>query len=96
MRPWIELPGLHLCAQLVCNSLFKSEGIEHTLATAFDKETLLFGSSAGREESDVNKTAVLVTSDDDQQSILLSNYNRERKSDGQSCKPIHLRPTKGY
>ena len=76
LRPWIELPGLHLCAQLICNSLFKSEGIERALCTAFDSRTLLFGPPVS-EEPDANKTAVIATGDEEQQPVLLTNYNRE-------------------
>ena len=77
LRPWIELPGAHICVQLACRSLFKSEGIDHALSTAFDKRTLLFGPLTGRDKSDMNKTAVVATADEDQQPTLLASYNRE-------------------
>lgn len=76
LRPWIELPGIHLCAQLVCNYLFKSEDVEHALHTVFGDRTLLFGPS-NSTESDSNKIAVVATCDEDEQPVLLTNYNRE-------------------
>ena len=68
LRPWIELPGDYLCAQLICKSLVKSEGIQSALCTAFDGRTLLFGPPSGHE-SDINKTAVTAVGDEDQKSV---------------------------
>ena len=76
LRPWIKLPGLHLCAQLICKSLFKSEGIDRALCAAFDSRTLLFGPPT-TEEPEVNKIGVIATGDEEEQPVLLANYNRE-------------------
>lgn len=99
-RPWLELPGLHLCAQLFCKFLFKSEGIEGALRNFFDGRTLLFGPDRGGVAQS-NKIAVVATGDEREQPVLLTSYNRqwrakdeERKCQGRKLPKVSLELTR--
>jgi hypothetical protein len=61
---------------LFCNFLFKSEGIEGALRAAFGGGSNLFGPLVSTEP-ECNKVAVIATGEEEEQPVLLANYNRE-------------------
>ena len=76
-----------MVGQLQCNYLFKSDTLESALKEAFGEQLLLFGKS-GEKHSDSCKVAVLATGDADQRPFLLSNYNREWRTDDDESEPL--------
>ena len=77
LRPWVDSPGLHDVAYLFCKFLFRSEAIEHALKTVFEGgPSNLFGPT-GSTEPEANRVAVIATGDEEEQPVLMSNYNRE-------------------
>jgi hypothetical protein len=74
-------------AYLLCKSLFRSEGIEHALKTVFEGgPSNLFGPTSSIEP-EANRVAVIATGDEEEQPVLMSNYNREvfENDEGREC-----------
>jgi len=70
----------HLLGHLNCNFLFSSESINSALKEAFTDSLKLFGNVEGIAPTGC-KVAVVAIGDADQRPFLLSNYNREWRTD---------------
>jgi len=58
------------------NYLYKSEELDNALQDIFGEEETLFGCRAINKQAP-NKVAVVATGEEDDKSLLLTNYNRE-------------------
>jgi hypothetical protein len=70
------IPGGSASAQIMLNYLYKSEELDNALQDIFGEEETLFGCRAINKQAP-NKVAVVATGEEDDKSLLLTNYNRE-------------------
>jgi hypothetical protein len=88
LRPIWDIPGARAGARLICDYLYKSDGIEGALQAAFNEQSKLFG-DIGTDEPELNKIAVVATAEEEGRPLLLTNYNREWRVNDDESKVQH-------
>jgi hypothetical protein len=94
LTPVWDIPGARASARLICTYLYKSDGINRALQTAFNNQSKLFGDT-GRDGPELSKIAVVATGEEEERPLLLTNYNREWRVNDDESKQL-LAPFHGH